>query len=287
MCKFTHVCKSWISFNHITWSSASSDHLTKLHLTFNSRVRQNAVSAYCFCTMWQCQICSLNQVCNKQATLCWTCSCFCWRHQQLASDLSIASGGASLSKEMSKLFKHTTDLSSECTLSYILPPSLYVPCASVPECVLSRQMKRPCYFLPCACFIMLYNINNKRIAYAAQLHWLIDHFKWRVLSVYSFKRSYGPVDREIATAYRQRLIKCYGLKYKPFNVSSNSLLCWLIMPLWWLQDTSIVCCIMQHSSLCTCTPVVNIVLKGNICVTRLAMLIYNCTICYSSNSIAF
>ena len=52
---------------------------------------------------------------------------------------------------------------------------------------------------------------------------LSDHFKRHVLSMYRFKRSYAPVDKEIATAYRQRLIRCYGLTYKPFHVSSEVL----------------------------------------------------------------
>ena len=35
-----------------------------------------------------------------------------------------------------------------------------------------------------------------------------------------FKKAYGPVDKSIAKAYRDRLIKCYKLQYKAFDVST-------------------------------------------------------------------
>ena len=37
-----------------------------------------------------------------------------------------------------------------------------------------------------------------------------------------FKATYGPVDKRVSTIYRERLVKCYGIKYDNFNVSLDS-----------------------------------------------------------------
>lgn len=40
-----------------------------------------------------------------------------------------------------------------------------------------------------------------------------------------FKKAYGPVDKSVARAYRERLIKCYKLQYNTFDVSHALLAC--------------------------------------------------------------
>lgn len=59
----------------------------------------------------------------------------------------------------------------------------------------------------------------------------------------SFKRTYGPVDREVSAKYKELLVQCYGLKYQEYSVSRPKLCICLVcmsLPLWLLFSCMVV-----------------------------------------------